>query len=82
MKRCSDKLGFPEELSTTLIFGKENLKNNTHLCKLSAVCVKRERECIIVFFSPLFTISSFIKAKITLYSCGGSRLLITSEETA
>lgn len=77
LKRCPDKLGFPEELSTTLIFGKENLKNDTRFCKLSAVCVKREY--VIAFFSLLFTISYFIKAKITLYSCGGSRLLITRE---
>lgn len=69
-------------MSVTLSFGKENLKNDTHLCKLSVVRKKRETEDIIAFFSLLFTTSLFSKAETALNRCGRSRLCRISKEAA
>lgn len=70
------------DVSVTLDFGKENLKNNTNLFKLWVVHEKKERENIIAFFSLLFTTSSFSKTEIALNRCGRSRLCRISKEAA
>lgn len=59
-KKLTNKLAFPQ-VPATLIFVKENLKNDTSLCRLSVVHEKKEREYIMAFF--LFSLNHHLSLK-------------------